>query len=89
MASLQGAIVPLQTPLDRRGMLAWSLYIVRTSTIEPAPKHRFASGTVSKNRQLRSTEPGQSPGDAPGAVELHGMEVMLNRMEWDSGAEWR
>ena len=28
------AIVPLQTPLDRRGMLlAWSLYIVRTSTI--------------------------------------------------------
>ena len=26
-------IVPLQTPLDRRGMLAWTLYIVRTSTI--------------------------------------------------------
>ena len=69
------AIVPLQTPVDRRGMLcAWSLSIVRTSTIAKnrhAPKHRFASGTVCKNRHLRSAEikhlrsaePGQSPGD--------------------------
>ena len=52
-----------------------------------APKPRFASGTVCKNRHLRSAEkhPGGRlcmrparlcPGDAPGAVEPHGMEVM-------------
>ena len=74
MASLQGNCTSSNTTRQaRHASLAWSLYIVRTSNIaKNRHKHRFASGTVPKNRHLYtivirldppSPEKTPSPGD--------------------------